>query len=177
MPLTLHAALIPGWQQIIGSARKLIDTAREHCAAHGIAESDLVEARLIADMHPFSYQIKSCDVHSRGAIEGVRGGLFVPDRSEPPATLDALAERLDTTLAFLAALDPAELDSFVGKDLVFTIGSKFRREFTAENFLLGFSQPNVYFHATTAYALLRMKGVAIGKADYLGALPVKSTAA
>ena len=173
MPLTLHAALIPGWLQILGASRKLIDKARAHCQASGMAEAELVQARLIDDMLPFAYQIKSCAVHSRGAIEGVRQGTFSPDMTEPPATLDALAERLDGTIAFLAALDPAELEGFIGRDMVFTIGSKFRREFTAENFLLGFSQPNLYFHATTAYDLLRMKGVKIGKGDFLGAMPVK----
>jgi len=125
-------------------------------------------------MLPFAYQIKSCAVHSRGAIEGVRAGQFSPDMTEPPATLAALAQRLDETLAFLEAVDPAELDTFTGRDVVFTIGSKFRREFTAENFLLGFSQPNLYFHATTAYDLLRMKGVKIGKGNYLGAMPAKA---
>jgi len=174
MPLSLHDATIPGWLQVLGATRKLIDTARDHCAEHDLPEAELVDARLIDDMLPLKYQIKSCAVHSRGAIEGVRQGTFSPDMTEPPATFAALAERLDETIAFLEGLDPAELDRFIGRDMVFTIGSKFRREFTAENFLLGFSQPNLYFHATTAYDLLRMKGVKIGKGDFLGAMPVKS---
>lgn len=173
MPLSLHAAIVPGWLQILGATRQLIDTARDHCAAHDLPEAELLEARLIDDMLPFRYQIKSCAVHSRGAIEGVRLGTFSPDRTEPPATFADLARQLDEAIAFLAALDPAELEGFIGRDMVFAIGDKFRREFTAENFLLGFSQPNLLFHATTAYALLRMKGVQIGKANFLGALPVK----
>jgi hypothetical protein len=173
MPMTLHAALIPGWLQVLGAARGLIDKARDHCAAHDLPEAELVQARLIDDMLPFAYQIKSCAVHTRGAIEGVRKGTFSPDMSEPPATFAALAERLDETIAFLAALDSAELEGFHGKDMAFTIGERFRREYTAENFLLGFSQPNFFFHAATAYDILRMKGVKIGKVDFLGATPVK----
>ncbi len=173
MPLSLHAAVVPGWLQTLGACRKLLDTARAHCAGHALDESELVEARLIDDMLPFAYQIKSCAVHSRGAIEGVRQGAFSPDVSTPPASLSALAERLDETIAFLEALDPAELDTFAGRDVVFTIGTKYRLEFVAETFLLGFSQPNFYFHAATAYDILRMKGVKIGKADYLGAMPTK----
>ena len=57
--------------------------------------------------------------------------------------------------------------------MVFSVKDRFRLEFTVQDFLLGFSQPNFYFHATTAYDIMRMKGIAIGKIDYLGAMPVK----
>jgi len=174
MPLSLHAALVPGWLQVLGSCRGLIDKAEAHCAAHGLDEAELVEARLIDDMRPFKYQIKSCTVHSRLAVEHARSGIAGPDFNSSPETLAALGAQLDDTIAFLEALDPAEFETFFGRGVVFTIpGTDYRREYTAENFLLGFSRPNFHFHATTAYALLRMKGVAIGKVDYLGAWPTR----
>lgn len=174
MPISLHAALVPGWLQILGSVRGLVDKAEAHCEAQGIDPQELIGARLIEDMLPFAYQVKSCCTHSQAAIEGVRSGAFAPDRGDPPASFAALAERLDETAAFLQALDPTELDTLADNDVVFEIPGVFRREFTGANFLLGFSQPNFFFHATTAYGILRMKGLAIGKRDYLGAVPLKS---
>lgn len=173
MPLSLHSALIPGWIQILQATRNLVETARDHCAGHALDERTLVDARLIDDMLPFAYQIKSCAVHTRGAIECVRQGAFSPYMSEPPSLLEGLGQKLDGAIGFLKALEPSELEGFLGQEVVFTIGAKFRRAFRAEDFLLGFSQPNFYFHAATAYDILRMQGVKIGKADYLGALPVK----
>jgi hypothetical protein len=65
------------------------------------------------------------------------------------------------------ALDPAEIESFIGKDMRFEFGGN-SMDFNAEDFLLSFSMPNFYFHATTAYDILRMKGMAIGKRDFTG---------
>jgi hypothetical protein len=71
------------------------------------------------------------------------------------------------TLAALSAIEVAEVDSFVGRDMRFAFGNR-HLDFTAENFLLSFSQPNFYFHATTAYDILRLKGLPIGKRDFTG---------
>jgi len=173
--LSLHAALVPEWLQILGGCRAVIDKAAAHCAETGLDETELVEARLAPDMRPFKYQIKSCTVHTRGAVEHARTGLAAPDFNNSPGTLGALATQLGETIAFLNELDPAEFESFIGRDLVFTIpGTEYRRDYAVENFLLGFSRQNFHFHAVTAYAILRMKGVNIGKVDYLGAWPVKA---
>ncbi|AZI36955.1 hypothetical protein NT2_01_06060 [Caenibius tardaugens NBRC 16725] len=171
MPLSLHAALVPGWTQILRACRNWLDKAESHCQAHNLAAAGLIEARLIADMLPLNYQVKSLAVHSIGAIEGVRRGAFSPDWSEPPASFIALREKLDATLDALAGVTVAEMEDFFDRPVVFTVGSKFRLDFTAENFLLGFTQPNFHFHATTTYDILRAQGVALGKGDYLGAMP------
>jgi len=173
MPLSLHAALIPGWLQILASTRALVDKAEAHCTATGIDPQTLIGARLIDDMLPFAYQIKSCAVHSQGAIEGVRKGQFAPDMADPPHGFAGLAERLDAASLFLAGIDPAELDDLAGRDMMFEIPGRIRYDFTGADFLLGFSQPNFFFHATTAYNILRANGVRIGKRDYIGAMPLK----
>lgn len=166
MPLSLHAALVPSWLQILGSGRNWLDKA----AGCGMEEANVVDARLAEDMFPFSYQVKSMAVHSQGAIEAVRQGVFAPNFGEAlPSTLVELRERIDGAIAMLESVGEEELDSFVGRPMRFEIGEK-RLDFTAEDFLLSFSQPNFYFHATTAYGILRAKGVQIGKIDYLGKL-------
>jgi hypothetical protein len=111
-------------------------------------------------------------VHSIGAIEAVRKGVFSPDMSPFPESFAALKARIAETLAALEAIEPSEIDAFVGRDMRFEFGER-RIDFTAEDFLLSFSQPNFYFHATTSYAILRWKGLPIGKRNFTGQLRVR----
>jgi hypothetical protein len=173
MALTLHSATIPSYLQILASLSRLVGKAEAYCAEQGLPPAELIQARLIPDMLPFAYQVKSATVHSAGAIEGVRKGLFVPDTGPSPDTFTGLKERIDAAVMLLKAVDPAELESFIGRDVRFEFGER-RMDFTAEEFLLSFSQPNFYFHATTAYDILRAKGMPIGKRDYTGRVRVKA---
>jgi uncharacterized protein len=172
MPFSLYAATIPSYQQILGSVPGLLEKAEAFCAEKAIKHEDIIQARLAPDMLPFAYQVKSTAVHSLGAIEGVRRGTFSPDMTPPPETFAALKARIAETLAALEEIEPTEIDSFIGREMRFVRGEH-RLDFTAENFLLSFSQPNFYFHATTAYDILRWRGVRIGKRDFTGKLRLK----
>lgn len=172
MPISLYDAVVPSQRQMIATVKTLVAKAAAHCAERGEPDSALVEARLIADMGPFGYQVKAVAEHSQGAIEGVRAGVFVPSRERWPTTFEALTARLDAADGFLAGLDPAELEGFIGRDMRFEFGER-SMDFTAENFLLSFAQPNFYFHATTAYDVLRAAGLPIGKRDFLGMPRIK----
>jgi len=167
MAFTLYAATIPSYVQILGSVSRLIGKAEAFCSEQSLEPEALIQARLADDMLPFAYQVKSAAVHSIGAIEGVRKGVFSPDTTTPPATFDGLRERIDQTITALEAVEPDEVESFIGRDMCFAFGTS-TMNFAAEDFLLSFSQPNFYFHATTAYDILRMKGVQIGKRDFNG---------
>jgi uncharacterized protein len=169
MSFSLYAATIPGYRQILGSVAGLLSIAETFCTEKGLPHEAIIQARLAEDMHPFAYQVKSTAVHSLGAIEGVRRGSFSPDNTTPPATFAALQQRIADTLAALAVIEPAEIDGFVGRDMRFSAGER-QIEFSAENFLLSFSQPNFYFHAATVYDILRVKGARIGKRDFMGKL-------
>jgi hypothetical protein len=172
MSFSLYDATIPSYCQILGSITGLLSKAEAFCGEKGIAPGELIQARLAPDMLPFAYQVKSAAVHSIGAIEGVRKGVFSPDRTEPPVDFAALKALITRSIVLLEAIQPAEVASFIGRDMRFSIGER-HIDFTAENFLLTFSQPNFYFHAATAYDLLRWKGVSIGKMDFLGKLRKK----
>ncbi len=163
MTVSLHAATIPSMLQIIGAAKAWLDKAE----ASNLNEEEVVEACLIEDMLPFKYQIKSLWVHSQQAIEGVKAGVFSPDFSEPPSTIASLRAGLEEAEAYLSALTEVEMEAFMGSDMRFEIGDK-KLPFTGHDFLLTFTQPNFYFHAVTAYDILRAKGVEIGKLDFLG---------
>ena len=165
--ITLYEAIIPSQLQILGSVHRLLGKAETFCAERNWADDEIIDARLAADMNPFAYQIKSVAVHSLGAIEGVRQGRFSPDQTLPPDSFSGLNERILATIAALEAIRPEEVEAFIGQDMCFEFGDN-RMEFTAESFLLSFSQPNFYFHATTAYDILRWKGLTIGKRDFNG---------
>jgi uncharacterized protein len=167
MSFSLYAATVPSYIQILGAVAGLVDKAEAFCSEKGLMPEDILQARLAADMHPFAYQVKSTAVHSLGAIEGVRKGTFSPDTTTPPQDFAALKARIIETIAALEAIKSAEIDSFVGRDMRFAFGDR-HVDFTAENFLLSFSQPNFYFHAATTYDILRWKGIPIGKRDFTG---------
>lgn len=124
-------------------------------------------------MLPFAYQVKCVAEHSCGAIEGVRTGNYTPGTNPPPAGFAALKARLSAAADALQAIDPAEVEAFVGNDMQFSFGETVI-PFTVENFLLSFAQPNFYFHATTAYNIMRAEGATIGKRDFLGQLRMKT---
>jgi hypothetical protein len=173
MTFSLYAATIPAYQQTLGAMTGLLATAETFCAEKRLAPEAIIEARLAEDMLPFAYQVKSTAVHSLGSIEGVRRGVFSPDMTPPPQTFAALKARIAETLTALASVTEAEVDSFIGRDMRFEFGER-RLPFTAEDFLLSFSLPNFYFHAATAYDILRWKGARIGKRDYMGRLRLKT---
>lgn len=172
MALSLHAATVPGWLQILSSLAGIVDKAEHFCAEHGLDPETLIQARLADDMLPFAYQVKSASVHSIGAIEGVRAGTFSPDMTTPPETFAALRDQITATLASVEALTPDEVESFIGRDMRFVFGTN-AIDFFAEDFLLSFSHPNFYFHATTAYDILRARGVPLRKRDFLGRIRTK----
>jgi uncharacterized protein len=172
MAFSLYAATIPSYQQVLGAVSGLLTTAETFCSETGVSHEEIMQARLAADMEPFAYQVKSTVVHSLGAIEGVRRGVFSPDTTTPPESFAALKARIADTLTALEAIQPAEVESFVGRAMRFVAGGR-ELPFTAENFLLSFSQPNFYFHATTTYDILRWKGVKIGKRNFIGKLRLK----
>lgn len=167
MSFSLYSAFVPSCLQILDGLSGLLDKAETFCSEKGIAPEQIIAARLAEDMQPFAYQVKSTAVHSFGAVEGVRRGVFSPDMTKPPESFAALKTRIGETRAGLEAIAPGEMDGFVGRDMRFTFGER-HLDFRAEEFLLSFSQPNFYFHATTAYDILRWKGVQIGKRDFLG---------
>ena len=124
MAFSLYAATISSYQQILGSLSGLLVKAEAFCVEKSINHDDIIQARLAPDMLPFAYQVKSTAVHSLGAIEGVRRGVFSPDMTPPPETFTALKARITETLAALEEIEPSEVDGFVGRDMRFAFGAR-----------------------------------------------------
>lgn len=174
MPFSLYAATVPNYRQTLGAMKHLLERGEAFCTEKGSAHSEIIQARLVPNMLPFAYQIKSTAAHSVGAIEGIRKGVYSPDMTPPPEDFAGLKTAIDNALTALEAIDAAEIESFLGRDMRFSFGDR-HLNFTAEDFLLSFSQPNFYFHAATAYDILRWKGVSLGKRDFMGRLRLKPT--
>ena len=172
MSFSLYDAVVPSNLQILTALDGVLGKAEAFCGEHGRSQADLVDARLAPDMFPLGYQVKSCVVHSVGGLEGASAGSFSPDTSTWPTDFAGLRQLLRGAVARLNGLDRTTVDALIDSDTTFIAG-EFRLPFTSANFLLSFSQPNFYFHATTAYAILRAEGVPLGKRDFLGLPRIK----
>jgi hypothetical protein len=143
----------------------------EYFKAEGLDADAVVVERIADDMLPFQFQVISVMHHSMGTVNAFESGEFgIPPKMEL-MSYSALSDMLNKTLDELKAVSADSVNQAAGKPLTFKMGET-QIPFTSENFVLSFSIPNLNFHATTAYDILRKKGVSIGKLDYLGNMRV-----
>jgi hypothetical protein len=173
MAISLYDASVGNYQQVLTSISSVLDKGKAHAQATGLDLSELLEARLAEDMLPLRFQIVSSAHHSLGAINGLKAGVFNPPSAQTGLDFDGLHGLITEALETLGKVSPEEINALEGKDMRFEMGD-FKLPFTAEGFILSFSLPNFYFHATTTYDILRMKGTELGKMDFLGQMRVKS---
>lgn len=173
MAITLYDLSVANYLQTLGAVVGFLEKGFVHFTTNHVDLDEIVETRLAPDMLPFRFQLQSVAHHSLGAIEGVKKGLFQPPPQAPEYDYRGLQKLVAQAQEALQKLTPAEVNALEGRDVVFQLRD-FKMPFTAEGFLLSFSLPNFYFHATTAYDILRTKGVPIGKRDYMGQVRLKS---
>jgi uncharacterized protein len=168
MTLSMHLVARSTLEQMLGSMSRWLDKAEAHAAAKRFDPQVYMTMRLAPDMLPFPRQVQiACD-NAKGCMARL-AGVEVPKFEDNELTLGDLKARIAKTLDFVRGL-PA--DAFVGSEqrpIEIPMRSGDPLRFVGQDYLLGFALPNVYFHVTTAYALLRHAGVDLGKADYLGA--------
>ena len=166
MATDLHALTAPVFVRALTNLDKILDKGRAFAAEKGIDEQELLEARLIEDMGNLISQVQRASDSAKGCMVRL-GEIENVVMEDNEATFDDLKARIAKTIDFVKSV-PA--DAINGKEdtevvLKFPNGEL---KFAGRDYLLGFVHPNFYFHVTTAYALLRMKGVPIGKMDFLG---------
>ncbi len=171
MAISLYDASVACFLQTLGGVDGFLSRGLAHCNERNIDPNEIVETRLFSDMLPFRYQILAVASHSIGAMRGVKQGLFSPATEMPPLDYAGLQKVITDATEALQQLAPADVNALEGKDVLFQVRD-IKLPFKAEGFLLSFSLPNFHFHATTAYDILRMKGVQIGKRDYMGKMRV-----
>lgn len=161
MTLSLYDASVPVFVNTLTDMRAWLDKA-----AAERPEAELLEARLAPDMRPLPAQYQMASDSAKNALGRLRG-IEAPSMPDTEASFAELRERCDKTIAFLQSCDAASLAGADDRsvELRFPGGTGYR--FTGVQYLTGFALPNFFFHATTAYAILRHAGVSLGKPDYL----------
>jgi len=167
MSFSLYDLSVPSFLQTLDSTLTVLDKGVAYANDNGIELSELQNITMHEDMLPLTFQIISVSHHSLGAINGIRAGEFAPPPKMPGIDYAGLQQLLVDAKQQLEAVSADEINALTGNSLIFKLGQH-EIPFTTENFIQSFSLPNFYFHATTAYDLLRMKGVPLGKKDFLG---------
>ncbi len=171
MASTLIDATVGTYQQILGATKSFMAIGRAHCDTIGRDVEELVQARLADDMLGLWFQIVSVAHHSVGALQAVEAGVFGPPKSKR-YDYAGLEQLVENTITELKNISPDQINLNADKPVTFEMSS-ITIPFAADDFLLTFSLPNFYFHATTAYDILRAEGVQLGKRDFLGHMRIK----
>lgn len=166
MSTSFYDLTVGTYTQIIQASVEVLQKGAGFCSENSVSLDELVDAKLIEDMANLHFQVVCITHHSLEAIRAMKSGEFLPPNYAQTdyAGLQTLTQN---TLATLEAMSTADVNNLADGNLVFKIGGN-ELPFSNENFALSFSLPNFYFHATTAYDILREKGVPLGKLDFLG---------
>jgi hypothetical protein len=167
MTISLYAASVPVFKQMLNSVSAILAKAEQHAAAKNIDPNVLLQARLFPDMFPLTRQVQLAADYARGVTARI-AGVDVPKHEDNEQTFADLQALLSQTLAFIEGFTPEQIDGNAKRDIVMRPGTPKERRFTGQSYLLTFGLPEFFFHVTTAYAILRHNGVEIGKRDYMG---------
>lgn len=172
--ISLYEMTITNFIRTLDATVDVMKTGEVYFKENKINTDEIVTMRFAEDMLPFSAQVNIAAHNAAGAIQSLFDGEFKP----PQVSLDGLnyselIAYFEKTVETLKAFDENEVNALYGKPLQFKVGGN-ELPFTTENFMMSFAIPNVYFHTTTIYDMLRIKGVPLGKKDYLGEMAVSA---
>jgi hypothetical protein len=166
MSVSMYQASAPRFAHMLKALSGVLDKAQAHCDAKKIDPLALTSFRLYPDMFPLARQVQiACD-SAKGAVARL-AGAEIPKHEDTEKTFEELKARIAKTIEFINSFKPAQIDGSEAKEIVLKLRGN-DVKFAGAAYLLGFAWPNVYFHATTSYNILRHNGVELGKADFLG---------
>ena len=167
MAITMHAASVPVFQQMLGGLGNILAKAEAHVDDRKIDPNALLQSRLFPDMFTFTRQVQiACDF-ARG-VSARLAGVEVPVYEDKEQSFEELRALVAKTIAFIGGLDASHFAGSEDRAIVTRPGTPRERAFTGQAYLLTYGLPQLFFHVTTAYALLRHNGIEIGKRDYMG---------
>ncbi|HTM80859.1 DUF1993 domain-containing protein [Asticcacaulis sp.] len=164
--IDMYKASVPVVLNALTNLKAILGKAEAWAAEKNVKEATVLNARLALDMLPFSRQIQLVSDTAKG-IAARLGGVENPSYADEEATFADLHERLQKTIDFVKSVDARGFIGSETREVVLKFPSR-TMEFTGLSYLTGFAIPNLFFHVTTAYAILRHSGVPIGKSDFLG---------
>jgi hypothetical protein len=166
MTISMFQASVPRLINALNNLSHILDKAQAHIDAKKIDASALIQFRLYPDMLNFTRQIQIASDTAKGVVARL-AGVEIPVYEDNEQSIADLKARIAKTIAFIQGFKPEQIDGTEDKDIITKRGDK-ETHYKGMQFLLGHAIPNVYFHTTTAYAILRHNGVEVGKRDYLG---------
>jgi hypothetical protein len=166
MTFSMYDASVPVFKQILGSLSALIDKAAAHAEAKKIDPQVLLQVRLYPDMFPFVRQVQVASDFAKGCAARL-AGVEVPRYEDSEQTFAELQARIAKVIAFIDGLPQDEIAASAQRDISTSSGAN-AKQFKGQVYLLHYAMPHFYFHATTAYDLLRHNGVEVGKKDFVG---------
>ena len=168
MPLSIYQASVPVFVRTLANLKNVLAKGAAHAQAKKIDDAAFLQARLFPDMFPLASQVHIATDMARGGAARLAGGE-PPKYEDNEKTFAELIERVDRTIAYLQSLPESQFEGAETRTITRPVRGQ-PKEFTGLNYLQQFIVPNLYFHATTAYDLLRHNGVEVGKADFIGSL-------
>ena len=166
MSLSMYDASVPVFRQILTSLREILTKAESHAAERKIEPAALLQARLFPDMFSLSRQIQIAADFAKGACARL-AGVEVPKYDDTEQGFADLRARLDKTIAFIDSLPKAQIVGSEAREVQTSAGPN-SKTFTGQVYLTHYALPQFFFHATTAYGILRHNGVEVGKRDFIG---------
>jgi hypothetical protein len=169
MSLSMYQASIPVFVRMLGNLEAILDKGLQDAEARKIDPSVFTAARLAPDMHPLPRQVQiACDMAKFGAAR--LAGVESPSMPDVETTFDELKARIAKTIDYVKSFKPEQIDGSEGRSITLKFPGG-EMNMTGQEYLLGFVLPNLYFHVTAAYAILRHNGVPVGKMDFVGRAP------
>ena len=166
MSVSMYAASVPIFDHYLRRLSAILDKAEAHAIAHKIDPAALLQARLFPDMSPFIQQVRTAADFARRTCAPLVG-MEIPAMDNTEQTFSELKQRIARTRQFLADLTPAQFEDSAERTIASQAGLA-NLNLKGTQFLFDYALPNFYFHFTTAYAILRNNGVALGKGDFDG---------
>jgi uncharacterized protein len=167
MSTSLYAMTVPAFVRMFDNMLDWLDRAETHAKDRKFDSTQFLSTKLAPDMLPFSRQIQIATDSAKGCVCRL-AGVELPSWPDNEATFDELRARVKTAKDFVSTFSAASIDAAASREITVPMRNRDPLKFTAEKFVCHWALPNFYFHATTAYALLRHGGVALGKSDFLG---------
>ena len=170
MTISMHSASVPIFARMLGNLLTWLDKAEAHAIARKFDPSVYLASRLAPDMLPFTNQIQIASDGAKGCIARLTG-TEIPKWEDNEKTLDDLRGRIRKTIDYVQSVSEAQFADADTREVLLPRRTGDPVKFTGENFLKQFALPNFYFHATTAYDIIRQCGVEVGKRDFMGSPP------
>lgn len=165
MSVSMYQIAVPSFQKHLHALDGIIDKAAAYALARKIAPETLLTARLYPDMFNFTRQVQECCKFAALSMQRL-ANIDVPAEADGEKTFEELKARIARTLDLLARVKPEQMDGSDDRSIAIKVGPN-EMTFAGRDYLLHFALPNFYFHAATAYGILRHNGLEIGKRDFM----------